>query len=146
DPMLAKLIAVAPSREEAAARLAGALTRARIHGLTTNRDLLVRVLRHPAFLAGETDTAFFTKHDLAALAEPLTGPDARRLSALAAALADAAQTRRDARVLGRLPSGWRTVPSQPQRKTYADGEQDIEVTYRWGRHGTVRHPLGNRPR
>ncbi|WP_028849319.1 acetyl/propionyl/methylcrotonyl-CoA carboxylase subunit alpha [Thermocrispum municipale] len=135
DPMLAKLIAVAPSREEAAARLAGALTRARIHGLTTNRDLLVRVLRHPAFLAGETDTAFFTKHDLAALAEPLAGPDARRLSALAAALADAAQNRRDARVLGRLPSGWRTVPSQPQRKTYTDGEQDIEVTYRWGRHG-----------
>ena len=32
---------------------------ARIHGLRTNRDLLVNVLRHPAFLAGATDTAFF---------------------------------------------------------------------------------------
>ena len=37
---------------------------ARIHGLVTNRDLLVRVLRHPAFLAGDTDTAFFDRHGL----------------------------------------------------------------------------------
>ena len=29
----------------------------RVHGLATNRDLLVRILRHPAFLAGGTDTA-----------------------------------------------------------------------------------------
>ncbi len=41
-----------PTGTQAAAVLAGALATARIHGLTTNRDLLVRVLRHPAFLAG----------------------------------------------------------------------------------------------
>ena len=140
DPMIAKLVAVAPTRHEAATRLAGALARAQIHGVTTNRDLLVRVLRHPAFLAGETDTAFFTKHDLATLATPLAGPEVRDLSALAAALADAAENRRAARVLGRLPSGWRTVPSQPQRKVYTDGERDIEVTYRWGRHGLTDLP------
>ena len=46
-----------------AAILADALSRARIHGLRTNRDLLVNVLRHPAFLAGDTDTAFFCKSD-----------------------------------------------------------------------------------
>ena len=58
DAMLAKVIAHAPTREQAARRLAGALSRARIHGLVTNRDLLVRILRDEAFLAGEVSTAF----------------------------------------------------------------------------------------
>ena len=52
DPMLAKVIVHAPSRTEAAAALSGALASARIHGVVTNRDLLVRTLRHPAFVAG----------------------------------------------------------------------------------------------
>ena len=60
DPMLAKVIAWAPTRAEACAVLARALTRARIHGLRTNRDLLVRVLGHPAFAVGDTDTASST--------------------------------------------------------------------------------------
>ncbi|HEY2313625.1 MAG TPA: biotin carboxylase N-terminal domain-containing protein, partial [Streptosporangiaceae bacterium] len=88
DPMLAKVISVAPDREQAAAALSAALARARIHGLTTNRDLLVRVLRHPAFLAGQTDTSFFHKHRLDGLAAPLISDDAAQLAALAAALAD----------------------------------------------------------
>ena len=41
--------------------LATALTRAKIHGLVTNRDLLVQVLRDEAFLAGDTDTAFLDR-------------------------------------------------------------------------------------
>lgn len=135
DPMLAKVIAVAPTRAEAAARLAGALARAEIHGLTTNRDLLVAVLRHPAFLAGETDTAFFARHDLAVLSAPLAEPRTRELSALAAALAEAAANRAAAPVLGRIPGGWRNVPSQPQRKKFAVGEDVHEVAYRITRDG-----------
>src|SRR5882757_9971552 len=45
DPMLAKVIAGAPTRAEAVRRLADALARARVHGPVTNRDLLVRGLR-----------------------------------------------------------------------------------------------------
>ncbi len=119
DPMLAKVIAWADDREQAAAVLARALAATRIHGLTTNRDLLVNVLRHPAFLAGDTDTAFFETHGLDALAAPLAGPRAARLSALAAALADIADRQQHARVLGGLPPGWRNVPSQLQRTRYA---------------------------
>jgi propionyl-CoA carboxylase alpha chain len=118
DPMLAKVICWAPEREQAAAALSGALARARIHGLATNRDLLVRVLRHPAFLAGQTDTAFFDTHGLGGLAAPLASDDAVLLSALAAALADAAARQAGARVLGGLPLGWRNVPSQLQRTAY----------------------------
>ena len=48
DPMLAKVIAHAPTRREAALKLALALERTRIGGLTTNRDFLVATLRHEA--------------------------------------------------------------------------------------------------
>ena len=133
DPMLAKVIAWAADRDRAAAALAAALATARIHGLTTNRDLLVRVLRHPAFLAGQTDTAFFDTHGLGALAAPLAGGVAAELSALAAALADAAARQRDAGVLGGLPPGWRNVPSQLQRTRYAGHD----VGYRIDRGGLV---------
>lgn len=132
DPMLAKVISFAPTRDEAALGLAGALARAEIHGLTTNRDLLVRVLRHPEFLAGNTDTAFLDRHGLAVLAEPLADKDAEAVSALAAALADAA-----ARRSMDVPSGWRNVPSQPQRKMYSTSSGDLEVTYRHTRAGLV---------
>jgi propionyl-CoA carboxylase alpha chain len=130
DPMLAKLISWAPTRTEAAQRLAGGLACAEIHGLTTNRDLLVRVLRHPEFLAGDTDTAFFDRHGLDALAEPLAAKEAVALSALAAALAAAATNRERSAVLGGLPSGWRNVYSQPQAKQYAHGGETLLVSYR----------------
>ncbi|ETK32594.1 acetyl-CoA carboxylase biotin carboxylase subunit, partial [Microbispora sp. ATCC PTA-5024] len=92
DPMLAKVVAYAQTRGQAARRLAGALARARVHGLTTNRDLLVTVLRHPEFLSGALDTGFLDRHPSTA---PLAGPQAVRLSALAAAVA-AAEGRRAA--------------------------------------------------
>ena len=56
DAMLAKVIAHAPTREAAIRLLAGTLARARIHGVVTNRDLLVEVLRSEAFVAGEVST------------------------------------------------------------------------------------------
>jgi propionyl-CoA carboxylase alpha chain len=125
DPMLAKVIAWAADRDVAAAALARALATARIHGLVTNRDLLVNVLRHPAFLAGDTDTAFLDTHD--SLSAPLASPEAARLSALAAALAGNADRQRRARVLGGLPAGWRNVPSQLQRARYAGHDIGFRV-------------------
>ncbi len=137
DPMLAKVIAWAPSREAAARSLAGTLSRAKIHGVATNRALLVRVLRHPAFLAGDTDTAFFDRHGLGALSEPLADKDSVEPSVIAAALADAAANRATARVLGRIPSGWRNVSSQAQSKRFNTGTVEHEVRYRPTRSGVV---------
>jgi propionyl-CoA carboxylase alpha chain len=134
DPMLAKVISYAPTRTQAAAMLADALARARVHGVRTNRDLLVNVLRHPAFIAGDTDTAFFDTHDLASLSKPLAGADAVRWSALAAALADAAHNRSTAKVFAAVPSGWRNLPSGFQVKTYTDAHGDEHrVRYRFDR-------------
>ncbi|KAA1251539.1 biotin/lipoyl-binding protein [Mycobacterium simiae] len=136
DPMLAKVISYAPTRQQAAWVLADALARTRLHGLRTNRDLLVKVLRHPAFLAGATDTAFFETHGLAELSAQLADAPTIRLSAIAAALADAAHNRATAAVFGAVPSGWRNLASGYQVKSYRD-DSDIEhrIEYRFTRAG-----------
>ncbi|CPZ81409.1 Probable acetyl-/propionyl-CoA carboxylase alpha subunit AccA2 [Mycobacteroides abscessus] len=138
DPMLAKVITVAPTRTEAARLLASTLERARIHGLTTNRDLLVNVLRHPAFLDGDTDTSFLDKHGLDTLARPLADEAAHQYSALAAALADAAANRAAAVACAAVPSGWRNLrgPSSGfQTKEFTAGESTVSVRYRLTRTG-----------
>jgi len=114
DPMLAKVIAFGQTRNEAARKLAAALPRAKVHGLRTNRDLLVRVLRHPVFLAGEATTAFL---DDATLLTPLADEETVRLSAIAAARAIAA---------GHRDSGWRNVRSQPRLRKFL--EAAVEFT------------------
>jgi propionyl-CoA carboxylase alpha chain len=143
DPMLAKVISYAPTRERAALLLADALARTRLHGVVTNRDLLVRVLRHPAFLAGVTDTAFLDTHGVASLAAPLADARAVRLSAVAAAMADAESNRAAAQVFPAIPSGWRNLASGSQVKTYASAGDEIRVEYRLHRTGVALPGDGN---
>jgi propionyl-CoA carboxylase alpha chain len=134
DSMLAKLVAWAPTRHEAARMLAGALVRAEIHGVVTNRDLLVRVLRHPAFLSGSTDTGFLDRHP-EVFAPLVSSVDGVRLSCLAAALAGSAARRSSSAVLRSLPSGWRNVPSGWQSTVYDGPAGPVEVGYRRDRAG-----------
>ncbi|MFF3992054.1 acetyl/propionyl/methylcrotonyl-CoA carboxylase subunit alpha [Streptomyces cyaneofuscatus] len=136
DPMLAKVIAHAPTRTEAVRLLAGALERARIHGPVTNRALLVRSLRHPDFVAARLNTGFYDRH-LADLTAPGDGDPAT--AALAATLAEA--VRATTHGTGPAPTrfgAWRNVPSQPQLKRYRsepDGTEH-EIAYRTPRTGT----------
>ena len=142
DPMLAKVISYAPTRRQSALVLADALARARLHGIRTNRDLLVNVLHHPAFLDGATDTAFFDTHGLTELSAPLSDDATVRLAAIAAALADAARNRATATVFEAIPSGWRNLPSGYQVKTYRDdggsgAANEHRIEYRFSRTGLV---------
>ncbi|TYB41712.1 acetyl/propionyl/methylcrotonyl-CoA carboxylase subunit alpha [Actinomadura chibensis] len=137
DPLLAKVIAWAPTRAAAARRLAAALRGARLHGVTTNRDLLVRVLEEPGFLDGGTDTGYLDRVGLDVLAAPLADGAAVELSALAAALARAAANRAEAAVLGGLPSGWRNVRSQPQRRMFRTPGGTVDVDYHLHRGALV---------
>jgi acetyl/propionyl-CoA carboxylase alpha subunit len=128
DPMLAKVIAHAPTREQAARLLARALAESRLHGVVTNRDLLVGILREQEFLDGHIDTGYLTRHDPAGLmaGDPRRDP----LHALAAALADQAARRSEAAVLGSVASGWRNVPNGPQQVSYQVAERVLSVEYR----------------
>ena len=127
DPMLAKVIAHAPTRAEASALLARTLARAEIHGVVTNRDLLVGVLREEDFLAGRATTAYLEEHDPAALSASAAGDPA--LHAVAAALVTQHRRRAGARVLATLPSGWRNAPSAPQATAFKVDGRELEVTY-----------------
>ncbi|WP_174645950.1 acetyl-CoA carboxylase biotin carboxylase subunit, partial [Mycobacteroides abscessus] len=125
DAMLAKVIAWAPTRAEALGALSAALAGARIHGLTTNRDLLVRVLRHDEFAGRGTDTGFLDRHDVADLGAALIDRDGEGLHAIAATLAQVAGRRAAAPVQPTLPAGWRNNPSQLQSTGWltADGRE-----------------------
>jgi acetyl/propionyl-CoA carboxylase alpha subunit len=62
DPMIAKLIAHAPTRDEALDKLADALRETIVDGVTTNLQFLRWLVDHPVVRAGEATTAFLTEH------------------------------------------------------------------------------------
>jgi propionyl-CoA carboxylase alpha chain len=134
DPMLAKVIAWAPTRAEAARLLASTLARAQIHGVVTNRDLLVRVLRHPSFRGGAFDTGFLDRHP-EVFAPLVSSMDTAKLSCLAAALAGAAARRSG--IAANMPIGWRNVGAVPQVIAYDGPAGPVEVSYRFDRAGNL---------
>jgi len=62
DPMIAKLIAHAPGRAGAAAKLAGACRSVEIWPVRTNAAFLARAAADPDFVAGRIDTGFIERH------------------------------------------------------------------------------------
>ncbi|MCL2540928.1 MAG: ATP-grasp domain-containing protein [Nocardioidaceae bacterium] len=133
DAMIAKVIARGATREEAARRLAGALERAELHGLRTNRDLLVNLLRDPTFTGGVMHTTWLDSVDVAELSRPQGGEDAVELSALAAAVGLAERARESARVQSRIPAGFRNVVAGPRTTTLTHGDDELEVRWYGGR-------------
>ncbi len=71
DPLLAKLIVTAPTRQAAIGRLQRALADYAVLGVTTNLPLLQAIMTHPAFSAGDTTTDFLQTY---AVAEALQAP------------------------------------------------------------------------
>ena len=138
DPMLAKVIAHAPSRTEAAGRLALALERLHAGGVTTNRHFLVAALRSDAFLAGDTTTDFIERADPSRAAAPSAAECQQAAVAAAMWLQDA--ERREARTLGWMPSGWRHGRLPPERAELAvesaAGPVEMTVSYRPERDGS----------
>ncbi|MGA8048489.1 MAG: biotin carboxylase N-terminal domain-containing protein [Dermatophilaceae bacterium] len=134
DAMLAKVISRAPTREAAVRELTAALRRARLHGVRTNRDVLVATLAHPEVLAGTAHTGFYETHDPSALtAGSGLAPD---LGAVVAALADAAADRPALGHLGAVPSGFRTVRDGLYRhRAYMVDGSEYAVGYRFDRGG-----------
>lgn len=131
DPMIAKVIAHAPTRREAANKLARSLEGTEIHGLENNRDFLVSVLRSAEFLAGDTTTDFLDRVAVSPRRE--MSRDALHGPLIACAVAAAHSNRASARVLKNLPRGWRNSPMPPMRMNFeVEGEVRL-VAYRQSR-------------
>jgi len=101
DPMIAKLVVWGADRVESARRMQEALAETEILGVTTNLAFLERVVRHPAFLAGDTDTAFIERHRTALLPEPGAAPAEALVAAAARAFVD-----EQAAIASSPPSPW----------------------------------------
>ena len=139
DPMLAKVIAYGPTRREAAGRLALALSRSHVGGVTTNLDFLVGVLRAPEFLAGDTTTDFIERVAPARRRER-SSDEIARLAQLTALWVQG-ENRTHAQVLETAPSGWRNARLPAQRLDFGYGEQTLTVLYRSLRGGDFRVEL-----
>jgi acetyl/propionyl-CoA carboxylase alpha subunit len=125
DALLAKVVAWAPTRDEATRVLVGALRSAEIHGPPTNRDLLVSVLDHAAWTRGDTDTEFLDRHLAARDESGAVADGLLEQQALAAALATRA-ARRTPLPRG-IPYAWRNVGPAHQVTQYRAGEQVVDV-------------------
>ncbi|HSH89520.1 MAG TPA: biotin/lipoyl-containing protein, partial [Ramlibacter sp.] len=90
DSMLGKLVAHAPTREQAIRQLAGALDQTQLLGLPTNRRFLAACLRHPEFMEGKALISFLDGH-AAAIRESLQNEEKEIATeaALTAVYADA---------------------------------------------------------
>ena len=124
DPMLAKIIAVGDSREDARRRLIRAVEDTVLMGVRDNRPFLAAILRHPVFACGEATTAFIGE-DFADDASMAGESPSSQLWGLAALLRCEAET----------PSadlrGWHssTLGAQPVQLRCGDHEQTVYIRY-----------------
>ena len=142
DPMIAKVISHAPTRREAAAKLARGLETTKLHGITNNRDFLVATLRTREFLAGDTTTDFIDRVNPTRALEP-TNTDLAD-AVIAVSLFSQQGRRADAKVLQYLQSGWRNSLMPPERVEYQHEDTVLKVEYRSKRDGTFDFVVGGR--
>lgn len=143
DPMIAKVIAWAPSRSDAAGQLALGLEALHIGGVVTNRDFLAAVLRNKAFLSGDTTTDFIDR----------VGPAPKRVVddatayrfAVAAAMWLQAHNHSQAQTLRSIPSGFVIGRIPAERLQLAEPNDSVDdeprqhtIHYRRSRDGSFR--------
>lgn len=144
DAMLAKVIAWGPDRASTLRRLAGALRRARLHGIRTNRELLLEILRHPEFARARLSTAFLSESDVVdrVSGSPAVDVDEQACALLAAAVACTESVVQGRPVLRGIPTGWRNVVSAPQRTSFDVDGTRVDVGWLGGRDGYVLADVG----
>ncbi len=136
DPMLAKVISYAPARRQAAASSptrwhAPAFTAC---APTATCSSTCCGIRHSSTAPPTPRSS--TPTGSPELAAPLADDRTVALSAVAAALADAAHNRSSATVFAAAPSGWRNLASGFQVKSYSDtAGTEHAVRYRFTRTG-----------
>ena len=131
DSMLAKVIAHAPTRAGAAAKLRRALMRSDVVGVTTNIPALVEILGERDDVDAKTPTAYLDEHPDVVAATGPTGDDRVALLVAAVFANERSWRERDA-VTGFAPSGWRNLRTQGQREVWrvvgSDDEEHVEYT------------------
>ncbi|KAL9116990.1 MAG: hypothetical protein Q9187_006477, partial [Circinaria calcarea] len=108
DPMIAKLIVRGSDRTTAIQKLCAALEEYEIAGPVTNIEFLKRLCQHPAFIAGNVETGFITKHRKDLLREVMIAPEVYAQAALGTILREAAMLQGGSHSPGEGLSGFTT--------------------------------------
>ena len=131
DPMIAKVTVHAPTRREAAARLARVLETTRIQGLTTNRDFLVNTLRTDEYIAGDTTTDFIERVNPDRVIPK--DQEALQSAAIAIAIESQAKRRAHAKINKRIRGGWRNSTMPNEELTLEAYGAEIKLNYKSNR-------------
>jgi 3-methylcrotonyl-CoA carboxylase alpha subunit len=131
DPMIAKLIVHAATRDEAIARLRAALADYRVVGVHTNIEFLHRLTSAPSFVTGRLDTALIERERGHLLPEPLPPPAGAWARAALALVPEATDVRSpwDAR------DGWRLGARAARRLTLRSGQWEQSMTLHFSDSG-----------
>ena len=131
DPMLAKVITHAKTRNDAALKLAKTLESSHIGGVITNRDYLVSILRSEDFLKGNTTTDFVDRVELTKTQN--LNQDQIIHAAMIASVWLQEVNRFNDLTLGHLPSGWTNgrLPKNSQKFLYLN--EEVSISYKLGR-------------
>ena len=131
DPMIAKITVHAPTRREAAARLARVLETTRIQGLTTNRDFLVNTLRTDEYISGDTTTDFIERVNPDRVIPK--DQEALQSAAIAIAIESQAKRRANAKINKRIRGGWRNSTMPDEELTLEAYGEEIKLRYKSNR-------------
>ena len=124
DPMLAKLIVWAPSRDAAIARMHRALLELTVEGVATSRDFHLRVMEDPEFKRGDIHIQWLERR-LDSLTKVAPSAEGKRVAAIAAVLL--AERERSTPAVGAATSGSSPSDSQPSANA---GEAWLRVARR----------------
>ena len=126
DPMIAKLITWAPTRDEAADAQVAALDAFEIEGPGHNIDFLSALVQHPRFRSGNLTTGFIAEEYPDGFHGAPASPELLRQLAAIAAFAATAQADRARRIDGQLG---RTLPPPGDWQVTIDGaDHDVSVS------------------
>ncbi|HXR87630.1 MAG TPA: acetyl/propionyl/methylcrotonyl-CoA carboxylase subunit alpha [Stellaceae bacterium] len=130
DPMIAKLIGSGATREEAAARLAGALDAFVIRGVSHNIGFLSAIIGRPKFREGKLSTDFIVEEFPGGFKGEALPPEIAAQAVAVAAAAQRIASERDAAIAGAaIPEAWVIVQGEARsRVRLARRNESIIVT------------------
>lgn len=126
DSMIAKVISVGNTRSEAIQKMLYALTHIPILGITTNKDFLKELLRHPKFIDGSFDTKLIER-DFSNYKKDVS--DEALAEAAIAAMLYGWHYRNQKKTYSSALNGWRNIPYQGQFYGVEFGEQKLQLEY-----------------
>lgn len=127
DSMIAKAISLGNTRSEAIQKMLYALTHMPILGITTNKDFLKELLKHPKFIDGSFDTKLIER-DFSNYKKDVS--EENLAETVIAAMLHGWHYRKQKQTYSTSLNGWRNIPYQGQVYNVEFGDNKLQLEYR----------------